>query len=249
MPTLISKILISAAGLASVGSFIAIFFVAPVWQGYIALFCIILFLLVILIIIYKRTSSFIKNKFTDDYILISSCVKYETDESGSNIKYDVLKSIQCKRVYLEKVKHGYQWSGSKTPKISSELQKVGYIEKAKSNHDFDRVNLILKHPLLFDDPTIIHVSMDLNDSDGKSKPYLSSKVSQAVHWLEWYVILKHKSNSYKSMATIRRRLISSQTLSDYETIDEISFNNKSKQYYYKIANPEPGYFYSIEWKK
>jgi hypothetical protein len=234
---------------ASIASIIGVILIAfnDKTNGIIALSCLIIFLLALYIRLYILLNRMIQNKYPKGVARLSTSFKYSTNDS-KYIKYEVYKHIQCKLLFMKKLSHDFKWSGTVVPKIYSKLQNVSsnIIRNAK---DYDKVELFFKSPLLYNQVAIIHIGMDLDDSDNKSKTYLETKISQPILQVHFKVELCYKPDNYNIESKLLRKDFESNLNEDFELLELIPFDSKLKSYDYYLLNPEPGYYYRLAWER
>lgn len=209
-------------------------------------FCVFLLILIISIV---WTFIRINKKGTPEgYVMDFVVISYEvvTDQVH---KHDLYKIIQSKRPFLYSIYHSFAWSGTKTPVISSELQSIGTLKKAANNNEFDQQELILRQPLLYNQTTTAHFHTDLDNSDGKAEPFLSFSVKVPMSMIYFKVILRNKPAGYSKNAIVEKITTKEGPLRKNEKIAEVSFDQETKSYIYKVPYPEAGYCYKISWDK
>ena len=206
-----------------------------------ALFFIIVFLVLLLL----RALLF-KFKHPSGAIKISTLNKYVT-ENGKNICYEVRKHIQSKKFVLRHYHHKFKWSGSNEPKIFSDLQEV-LLTTRGNNIEYDEIKLKFKKPLFYNEIGLIHLKMDLDDSDNKSKPYLAIKVEEPTKMIQFQCVLKYKPDGYDNKARLYRYKINSPIFSE-STIKKVNFDLITKSYDETVYNPDVGYYYVLKWEK
>lgn len=205
------------------------------------------FLLSVLALILVGIHKFIKKENEENYKKISAFTSYETTD-GIHGTYEIYKIIQSKRLFLSEVDHNFKWSGSKEPKISSNLQEIKHKPQIIPD-DYDKVVLHLKQPLHFNETGTIHFKAETDDFDSKAKPFLDHKVNCEMNLVQFRVTLKNKDDSYSKPAKFMKKPITSNVSTDYTLCESIEFDSKSKSYQYNLTNPEIGYFYRLEWEK
>src|SRR5882724_7611082 len=88
----------------------------------IALSCFVIFLLALLLKIYRVLKKFILQKTENGYHKFATYVRYST-EDGKHIVYELHKYLQCKTIIMDEHIHHFYWSGSADPNITSSLQQ------------------------------------------------------------------------------------------------------------------------------
>lgn len=233
-------------GLSSIVSVFLVLFKSD--EGVIALYFFCIFLLAALVslilslcIMVRRENP--ENEWQINFVFINYLA---IDESHH--EHDLYKIIQCKRPYLTSIWHKYKWSGDKYPRISSQLQTVGEIVKGVDG-EFDKVKMILKHPLVYNQMTTLHFHADLDDSDNSAQPYLGFKVTSPMSMILFKVTLKNKDDNYSELAVLEREPLENSFLSKKSVVTSVVFDKATKTYTYALQEPEPGYFYKLCWKK
>lgn len=204
-------------------------------------------LLVLLIVLLKAINSYLKSSRDSDYIRIYTDVKYETTD-GYHIDYSNYRIVQSKCILLQKIEHGFKWSGTQRPKISSDLQDVLGVNMGKDN-EYDTVTLGFQSPLLYNETAVVHFRAEIDDSDEKSEPMISYKVSTYSELIHFRVVLKHKGNDYNKKAKVFIRPINSSTMCREKEIATIIFDKNTKSYEYIKERPDIGYFYILRWER
>lgn len=190
----------------------------------------------------------IHHNYNEEYKRISSFIVFQTDD-GVHSTFETYRLIQCKRSILSEIEYKYKWSGSIFPKLSSQNQKV---EQLKPNNDpnvYDRAIIKFPKPLTYNETTVIHLKTENDDPDNVAEPHLDTKLTTPIEFIQFRVLLAYKPDDYNKHALVKRKKINAETDSDFELIGSIAFNQKYKQYFYVLLNPDPGYKYRIEWEK
>lgn len=235
------------ASLSSIASIVLLIFNSHT-TGVIALLLLLIFLILIYIRFFLALKKLLFISFPDGFIKLSTEVIYSTID-GKFITYENYKFLQCKQPILNEFSHNFKWSGSKTPIIKSNFQIVSgdIIKRDKDN--FDSIMLKFTDPVFFNQVFVVHTKMELDDSDNRSKPYIETKIDTPLKLLSVRVELKHKDISYIEKAQLRRKKINATLNAEYEDLDYISFDQNSKSYHLTLCNPEPGYYYRLDWTK
>jgi hypothetical protein len=186
-------------------------------------------------------------EYPEKYRVISNYTKYETND-GQNIIFESFRVIQAKCPILNGIDYHFKWSGSKMPKITSNLQEVEKIVDSPEDY-YDFAQLKFKKSLLFNDTCIVHLFCEMDDVDNKSQPFVENKVAIPLDFIHYRIILRHKDSNFKKNAIISRKKIDAQMSSQYKNIGSIPFDVNSKSYEYQLLTPETGYYYRIEWEK
>ena len=176
----------------------------------------------------------------------STFIKYST-EDGNTINYEVYKHIQCKALIMDRFDYGFKWSGTTPPKISSKVQEIGRITESEEGH-YDNAVLHFKQPLLYNQNSLIHILMELDDADHQSSTYLEIKVQSSTLQLgQFRVELKYKPDNYSENAVLSIKKIDTEITQDYKEIKQIPFDGKTKSYEYNLIEPKAGFFYRLTW--
>ncbi|MDR1984408.1 MAG: hypothetical protein LBQ28_06270 [Prevotellaceae bacterium] len=176
----------------------------------------------------------------------SSFIKYEASADAKKIIYEVYRLIQIKCPILTKYEYEYQWSGSKQPAFSSKLQNFEKINLRKDEREFDKAIFKFKTPVHYNQNALIHVRVDLDDTDLNSSTYVQSTIDEDIDIIHYRIVLKYKKHSEN--AILEKRQIGSISL-NYTKIDEIPFDNETKSYEYHLLNPDVGFMYRIRWNR
>lgn len=145
-------------------------------------------------------------------------------------------------------RHGFKWTGSRPPRITSNLQRIG-MRSDGGVHDYDSVDLVFQRPLRYGDATVVHHAMEIDDSDGASAPHVEFRVNEPVQLIEWRVELRHVPRTCRKEARVTRRLIGSPFNARPEHVARVPFDPTTRGYEFHITRPEPGWFYCLEWDR
>jgi hypothetical protein len=236
--------------IGSISSVLAIIILAfkDVHKANVALILFAIFLIVMIIRGFVFFKNYLKCSYPKGFSKISALYRYTTLDAKF-IEYETYKHIQCKAPFLTEHKHGFHWTGDKEPIISSNLQTVNINIIKGGNDDYDGVCLKFKNPLLFNEIGLVHIFMQLDDRNQISKTYLDSKIIEPIQMIQFFVELMYKPNDYNESARILRKSFKSNIPCQYEQIEKIDFDQRSKSYRHTLINPEVGYFYRIEWNR
>ena len=232
------------AGSASIIGII-IFAFSDATNAIIALVFFCLSLLALLISIIWAINSFVKRGNENNHLKVSVFTKFEALNTTNSI-FETYRVIQSKRLVLSEIEQNFKWSGSKLPNISSKFQEVKNI--IINERDYDKAILTFKKPLLYNETGVVHFRAETDDYDGTAKPYLDYKVESHINIIHYRVILKYK-NDFHQPAKVLKRPINCNSPTEYTEISSITFDERAKCYEYYLINPEPGYFYRIQWEK
>ncbi|MDP2805003.1 MAG: hypothetical protein Q8O24_03590 [Gallionellaceae bacterium] len=182
------------------------------------------------------------------YETLSTFVRYSTSD-GNNIQYETFRHIQNKVLVRDHMEHQFLWTGSKPPKITSCLQTIGdsqpVVGTAKS-----KVRVNFKKPILFNEVEVVHLRMEIDDSDHTSETYVGLLVREPTKAITFKVELLHVKQKYNgAYAKVLRNDIDKNNGNPPLEIDSVKFDIVSKSFEYILANPTPGYRYSLEWER
>lgn len=205
-------------------------------------------LLTVLIAILYALNSYLKKGKDSDYKRIATHIKYDALDK-THINYDVYRIVQAKCILLQKIIHGYHWTGSKEPEIDSKYQTVTNKQvRGESDDMYSTVDLQFREPLLYNETTVAHFNSKMDDTDMKAEPFVSFKTTNS-EFLFFKIILRYKDSSFCEPATLYKRKINATTMNKDKAIETIPFDKESKSYEYSMPAPEVGYFYTIQWDK
>jgi hypothetical protein len=247
MKTLINFLkLIFTGYLSAIGSIVSIIglivtFLSKEYAVIIALCSFVIFLIILLFRMFFVMKTFLLQKTLDGSHRFATYIRYST-EDGRHISYEIHKYVQCKSIIMNEHVHKFYWTGSKSPVITSELQEVGNLQKKEDA--FDEIILRFRKPLAYNEFAIIHLKMDLDDTDKAAKPFLEIAVKEALQLINFRIELRHV-DAYHS-AKVSKKKIDSQIAKD-ELIKFIPFDKSAHSYEYIINNPMVGYKYKIDW--
>jgi len=243
---ILGKFLAIVASVASIISLVILIF-NDSYKALIALIFLISVILILFVLVCIILKNYLKQAFPSGYAKISTINRYETKDA-KKITYEVYKHIQCKKAFLTEYDHGFDWTGSKLPKISSNLE-IGTPDISKNINDYDKIHLQFEKPLLYNEIGIVHLRMDLDDSNQKSSPHIEIRVSEPTSMIQFQVILKYKPNKYNKDAVLMRKKIDQKKPEDYKDIDIVSFDRSTKSYDHTLLDPDVGYYYKLLWER
>ena len=205
-----------------------------------------LFLLLISLI-YEITKM-VKEQETTDYNIDSVFITFETIDKTRS-RYQIFKNIQSKEQTSSCYLQRFNWSGTKAPILSSNIEKIEkQISQFQQNTNYF-VKLYYKRPLTFNESTTVHFCTEVDDSDGSASPHVQFPVEKPIRILIFRIILWNKPNNYDKKAVVKTKPINTRHYTTFDRTDDIPFDDKAKTYYLQIKNPKVGYYYRIEWEK
>lgn len=208
-------------------------------------FCLSVVLFVIAAI---RTLHSLQEKYyPEPYLKISSFFVFETND-GVHSTFETYRMIQSKRTYLSKIDYKYKWTGKIPPEITSN-HKVYQLPPNNNPNEFDKAIITLNKPLSYNETAVLQIKTINDDIDGLAQPYLECRLDAPIDIIQFRVLLAYKPDKYSKQAILKRKIISAEISSRYEVLCSVPFQSDYKQYYHIMTNPEPGYFYKLEWEK
>ncbi|PUA20377.1 hypothetical protein C7W93_11650 [Glaciimonas sp. PCH181] len=182
------------------------------------------------------------------FLPLSSIAKYVTSD-GKNLEFETLRHLQIKRPFLRHIDHAFHWTGSKEPKVSSEIQIVQPVKRSQ-NTTASSVKMIFPRTRIYNDVEVVHIKMLIDDSDEKSETYLSMRVQAPICLISFQVDLLHVTQRYHGeSAKFTRSLIENGSAAVIEDIKIIQFSASTKSFFHMVTNPEPGYEYKLWWPR
>ena len=198
------------------------------WQATLALITLVFFLAALLAVVYAALTRHMRNRYPDGYSRISTFARYTSD--GKIVRYEAYRTIQCRQPLMSAFLHGYKWTGSGRPRITSTLQTVGTRSDGGAS-DYDCVGLAFPRPY------------------GASEPHVEFRVHEPVELIVWRVGLRHVPRHYRKEARVTRRRIDARFNARPEHVAQVGFDAPVWGYQYHVTRPEPGYFYCLEWDR
>lgn len=189
-----------------------------------------------------------KIKYPKGYLPISTIGRMLTTD-GKHIVYETTRHIQVKQAMMHHFEHRFFWTGTNDPKITSSLQTPSKIdcvhgEKTKC------VKLKFPQTRVFDEVEVIHMRMDIDDSDAKSETFLSHSVDSPVTLISWRIELPFVTEKYNgSNAVLLRTALKNNGHPIDENIATIPFDAVTKSFFHDVTHPEPGYEYKLSWPR
>lgn len=219
------------------------------WVSIAALCATILFLVTVLVGMYLAINKAARNNYPKKFLDTSKRFSLKTQD-GVIYTYDVYKHIQAKQLFMHSYSHGFKWSGTVYPKISTDFQKIGELRK-NTKDSFDYQELEFDQVLLYDDTEVVHVRMILDDTDKRASPHIYTRVDSPINLIEWLIQLGHKDVTNAPAAQIQRKRIGDHggRSHEFEYYDSVPFDPVTKSYKYDLRKPKVGYFYQILWEK
>lgn len=213
----------------------------------------VVFTLIILLLVYvfyqtyRVARKIIGERYPNGVLPIASFARYSTSD-GKQIRYELFRHIQIKRPFMNSFTHNFVWTGSKLPEISSELQSVGKVKdnELKDGEMGKQVSLGFKETLLYNSCEIIHLLMEIDDSDEKSSPHLAFDVKEPIRSIHFRVELLHAKHDYHEKAKLTCQNLD-KLKGPIESESVLEFDSVSKCFSYLEKNPKVGYRYMLKW--
>lgn len=79
--------------------------------------------------------------------------------------FETYRLIQCKRPLLTELEYNYRWSGSISPKISSENQRIEELA-CRTDDNCNTAIIKFKKPLTFNESAVLHIKTSNDDAKG-----------------------------------------------------------------------------------
>ena len=231
------------ASLASIAGLI-IAILNKTYAVFIALGILILFLSIVLLKFFSVVNRFLLQKTENGFHKFANYVRYSTND-GKHISYVLQKYIQAKVLMINEHVHKFHWSGTCEPIITSSLQEFVAFNRTPKG-EYDEVILRFKTPLTYNDFAIVHIKMELDDSDNKSEPYCEQAVKEPLQLLDFRIELRHLEQN-PDAKILKKKL--GAPFSEYEILGYVKFDINSRCYEHSEFNPHVGYSYRIEWNK
>lgn len=217
-------------------------------KAWVALALVLLTVLFIFFQIFRIVRNQLGNQHPSGFLPLSCFARYVTSD-GSNVVYEVFRHLQIKSPCTGNFTHKFYWSGSKLPKIESDIQEVGKIISVPGETT-SSIKLKFKKAKIYNDVEVIHLKMNLDDSDKKSGTFLEQKVKAPITFIAFKVELLHAQASYfGKQATLSRRDLEKGDRAAVEELEKYPFDANSKSFSCNLTNPEPGYAYRLEWNR
>lgn len=172
---------------------------------FIALVTFCLVLLILLFASLFAVNRVILRNYPVEYKKISSFFIFQCDD-GVHSTFETYRLIQCKRSLLTELEYNYRWSGSISPKISSENQRIEELA-CRTDDNYHTAIIKFKKPLTFNESAVLHIKTSNDDAKGDALPYLSCKIDTPIDIMQFRVLLAYKPDDYSRQAYVRRRKI------------------------------------------
>ena len=186
--------------------------------------------------------------YLNGYETLSTFVRYSTSD-GKSIQYETFRHIQNKLLVRDHIEHKFRWTGSKAPKITSCLQTIGDTQPVEGTAS-SRVKVNFKKPILFNEVEVVHLLMELDDSDSVSEPHVGLLVHEPTKTITFKVELLHSKDKYDgTYAKILRNDLDKNKGNPAVEITTVKFDSVSKSFEYILPHPAPGYRYTLEWDR
>lgn len=205
-------------------------------------------LLILLIGILRGINKMIKDNSEEEYKRIAAFFSFQSSD-GVTATYEMFRMIQSKRLFLSDIQHNFKWDGPHTPQISSRSQNIIGKKFYPDKDKWDEATIRFKQPLKYNECSVVNVKSDHDDYDQIPQPHLTSKLDAPIDVITFRVLLTYKPDGYNVAATLKRKKIKADIERDYEIMKSVPFDTHHKLYYYCLIDPDPGYYYRLEWDK
>lgn len=197
----------------------------------------------------QRTFNQVLGKtYINGYDKLSTFVRYSTSD-GDNIQYETFRHIQNKHLLRDYIEHEFHWTGSKPPVITSCLQEIGPVEPVAGTTR-SKVRVKFRRPILFNEVEVLHLRMEIDDTDHKSETRIGLLVREPTKLITFKAELLHAKGKYNgATARILRSDIDKNNGNPPKQIGTVKFDTVSKSFEHILPNPEPGFTYSLEWDR
>lgn len=197
----------------------------------------------------QRTFNQVLGKtYLNGYETLSTFVRYSTSD-GNNIQYEIFRHLQNKVLVRDHIEHKFQWTGTKPPRITSCLQDISEIQPVDGTAQ-SKVKVNFKKPILFNEVEVVHLRMELDDSDHSSNTYVGLLVHEPTKAITFKVELLHSKTKYNgAYAKVLKNDIDKNKGNPPTEIASVKFDPVSKSFEYILPNPAPGHRYSLEWER
>lgn len=236
------------ASLCSIASLV-LFFINNKLACIIALIVLCCGLIILLSGILRGINKMINDNSEEDYKRIGAFLSFQSS-NGVTGTYELFRMIQSKRLFLPEIQYNFKWDGPHPPKMSSRSQIITDMKHNPDKNTWDGAKIRFKQPLKYNECAVISVKCVFDDYNQIPQPHVTTKVAAPIDIITFIILLTYKPQDYNSPATLKRKKINPEFDSgEYEPINSVPFDTNHKSYFYCLTNPEPGYYYKIEWEK
>ena len=236
--------------LASLCSILSIILMLVSNETYTLIALIVLCLGFIILIygILRGINKIVLDNSSEDYRRISSfCIFLSHD--GVKSTFESFRMIQCKRLFLTDIPYNFKWTGSIRPRLSSTSQIIEDIVFHDDEKKWDEAKIKFKHPLKYNESTVIHIKTENDDPDHKAQPWISCKLDSPIDMMTFRVLLSYKDANFNKPAILENKDLNTQIDGDYKALESVPFDKGNKMYSYCCANPQPGRIYRLRWER
>lgn len=198
--------------------------------------------------ILRGINKVIVDNSTEDYRRVSSFCIFQSHD-GVKSTFESFRMIQSKRLFLTHIPYNFKWTGSIQPKISSTSQIIEDIVHYEDDNKWDHATIRFKHPLKYNESTVIHIKTENDDPDRKAEPWISCRLDSPIDMMTFRILLSYKDSSFNKPAILEYKELNVQIDGEYKPIEAVSFDKGNKMYSYCCANPTPGRIYRLHWEK
>lgn len=214
----------------------------------VALIVLCLGFIILLFGILRGINKIILDNSSEDYRRISSFCIFQSHD-GVKSTFESFRMIQSKRLFLTHIPYHFKWTGTKQPKLSSTSQIIENIVNYDDEKKWDEAKIKFKHPLKYNESTVIHIKTENDDLDHKAQPWISCKLDSPIDVMTFRVLLSYKDADFNKPAYLEYKELNPQIDRGYRILESVPFDKGNKMYSYCCANPEPGRIYRLRWER
>ena len=247
--SILIKIFYGVTGFSALCTTIAVFVKGSSLQVNLAVGAVYLFLTAVFVMLWRTANRELGNKYPRGYKALAHFVHYKTID-GDIVSCELYKTIQIKRPFATHHEHPFYWTGSNSPEVSSNLQTISNDPIRETPGDeYNKLQLGLDKTALYNETVIIHIKMEIDDSNHASEPKVTFRVDEPVQVLRWNVELRYKADGKNvKPARLERRKINSIRPQSFKRIRTVDFDNSTKSYH-TVGAPEVDYHYRLTWDR
>ena len=205
-------------------------------------------LLILLIGILRGINKMINDNSEEEYKRIATFYSFQSSD-GVTATYEMFRMIQSKRLFLSDIPYNFKWDGPHIPQISSESQTITGKKSNSDKNKWDEATIRFRQPLKYNECSVVNVKCYFDDYDQIPQAHVTSKLDAPIDVITFRVLLTYKPDGYNVAATLKRKKIKAEIERDYEIMNSVPFDTHHKLYFYCLFDPEPGYYYKLEWNK
>ena len=199
---------------------------------------------VLAVAIYRAVLKSLVFRNSGKYRRLASFCTFVCDD-GKTARFEVVRLIQAKVPFLDKIEHKYKWRGKNIPKVfvNDAVVPVG-ARQTGSSDSYDTIVIKLDRVLTFNECSSVRVAFESSLSD--SKPRICYKVEEPTDMLRFKVLLGYVNEKLEPAVLVRQK-ISSEVNPEEEIVQNVDFDLAHRSYSYVLDKPEIGYYYILTW--